>query len=79
MRIETITIVGHADNRGGESRKTGKRVPLVQILITHFGDVTSIAFPPEQAPAIAEAIAKAGRAAKRNRKTEYEIEVRDEF
>ena len=64
---EELTINSITDNRGGVSRKVGKRVPLVHIMVTQCGDLHSFAFPPEQADAIASAILKAGRAAKRNR------------
>ena len=70
-----ITVIAHADNRGKAYHGKGKRQPLVQILIADYGDVHSISFRPEQAPEIAEAIARAGRAAKRGHSTKKYIDV----
>lgn len=70
---QRITIVAHADNRPTDSRNKGKREPLVQVLLSAYGEVSSVSFNPAKAPEIAEAILKAGRAAKRGRisKTEF--------
>lgn len=62
-----IIISTIPDNRPLAHRKSGKREPLVHVMISAYGDVRSISFPPNRADEIAEAIAKAGRSAKLNK------------
>jgi len=74
---ETVWVAGYADNRPLACRDKGKREPLVQVLASHYGDVHSFSFAPGMAPALAEAILKAARSAKRGRDIEFQFEVKD--
>ena len=47
---------------------TKPRVPMVHLLGNDGYDIASITFHPDDAPAVADAILKAGRAAKAGRK-----------
>ena len=58
-----ITIIAHADNRPEACRETGDREPVVQVMISEWGDTHSISFHPNHAEEIADAIMKAGIAA----------------
>jgi len=74
LRISGITHNGI--RRDGHI--VGRRQPLVHLLAdTDFGDVVSINFHPDDAPAVAAAIRKAGRRAKAGRKAKpIEIDLK---
>lgn len=61
---ESMDIHGYSNNGRAGSRP---RRPLVHVLASAHGDVQSICFHPDDAPAIAAAIIAAGRSAKRGR------------
>jgi hypothetical protein len=62
--MRDIDIHGYANSdRKGQS----PRRPLVHLITTHYGDVQSITFHPDDAPAIAKAIVAAAKAATRGR------------
>jgi hypothetical protein len=64
-----LSVHGYAHNGAldDSGKPKGPREPLVHIMGDRHGALQSIAFHPDDAPQIAEAILAAGRAAKRNR------------
>lgn len=68
-----LDVFAYANN-GGDGAKP--RQPLVHLIGLHYGETQSISFHPDDAPKVAEAILRAGRAAKRGRDREATVKLR---
>lgn len=69
---DELDVYAYANNNG----EALPRAPLVHIIGTTYGSIQSISFHPDDAPKVAEAILRAGRAAKRGRDREWTVDLR---